>query len=256
MMRILLIFIISFYTHVSVLGQTTIALSQFKSYKVPDNPDTLYKYNSDANDWTIHNRGGPLYATNTRQKNSDTLPFKISNETVRGDKIKGDRSAIKVANGYLVGFYGGEWGGALYWFSKNGKRRKKISNHNIVQFLYKDNKVFAIEGLAHGRSSEGGILEIHYLDRDWRAKEYLKLPDAPDGFDLNDNNEFVIITSKSLLIIHSSKKITTLIDTGIWHGLLYPTSLVIQNNIAFMGMRKGIFKYNLSTRQQEWLLPN
>ena len=41
---------------------------------------------------------------------------------------------------------------------------------------------------------------------------------------------------------------------GFW-GHLYPTSMVIQNDVVYVGMRKGVYKFDLATRKEEWLLP-
>jgi len=48
---------------------------------------------------------------------------------------------LEVEDGYLVGFHGGEFGGDLYWFSKNGQKKYKISGDNIVQFIKRDSKI-------------------------------------------------------------------------------------------------------------------
>ena len=40
----------------------------------------------------------------------------------------------------------------------------------------------------------------------------------------------------------------------LW-GFLYPTSMVIQNDVVYVGMRGGVFKFDLTTRKEEWLLP-
>ena len=40
----------------------------------------------------------------------------------------GDRHVLGVADGWLVGFNAGEFGGGLWWFSFDGKRSKRISS--------------------------------------------------------------------------------------------------------------------------------
>jgi hypothetical protein len=58
-----------------------------------------------------------------------------------------------------------------------------------------------------------------------------------------------------LLSVDINKNTDTLIATGMW-DYLSPGSLVIKNDIVFIGMRKGVFKYNLVTKKEEWLLPD
>lgn len=56
------------------------------------------------------------------------------------------------------------------------------------------------------------------------------------------------------MTVDTNFKIDTLIEKGFWWPALYPTSLVIKDNIAYVGMRKGIFKYDLTTNKREWLM--
>ncbi len=253
-MRHLLLTTIIFILTFCYSQKVTIPIDKWKAYDVPVNEDTLSIYNHAQDDWTVFLKDSKIYATNNRNKTSDSLPFKIIPTEEERYRIGGSRSVIKVDNGYLVGFYRGEWGGNLYWFSQDGKNKYEISDHEIVQFIKRDNKIYAIEGLAHLDMSAGSIIEIKEVNKKWTAVEHLKLPSAPDGIDLATNNNFVIITSKSLLTVDTNFKIDTLIEKGFWRAALYPTSLVIKDSIAYMGMRKGVFKYDLTTNKQEWLM--
>jgi hypothetical protein len=165
----------------------------------------------------------------------------------------GKISMLKVDDGYLVGFYRGEWGGSLFWFSKDGKKYYQISDDELVQFIKRNGKNYAIQGLAHLGMSEGGVIKIEKINGKWKSKEYLKLPTAPDAIAL-DNDDFIIVTSKSLLKVDNNIKISVLIDRAVWYNGLYPNSIVVKKNIVYAGMRAGVFKYNLTTNKQNWLL--
>jgi hypothetical protein len=65
-----------------------------------------------------------------------------------------------VSDGWLVGFNQGEFGAALYWFSRDGKRKYKISDHQVQRFVSLTDGVYAIEGLGHLTMSEGSIIRI------------------------------------------------------------------------------------------------
>ena len=224
-MRHFLLTIIIFISAFCYSQKVGVPIDKWKAYDVPVNEDTLSNYNHAQDDWTVYLKDNKIYSTNSRTKTSDTLPFKIIPTEEEKYKIGGRRSVIKVDNGYLVGFYRGEWGGNLYWISRDGKSKYEISGHEIVQFIKRDNKIYAIEGLAHLGRSEGSIIEIKEVNKKWTAVEYLKLPSAPDGVDLAQNNNFVIITSKSLLTVDINLKIDILIEKGFWWAALYPTSL-------------------------------
>ncbi len=256
LMRHLLLIFLTIVCTSCFAQQVTLPVANWKTFLIPTNEDTLYKYNSAPNDWTVFLKDNNVYATNNRQKVSDTLPFKISVTQKDYYQIGGRKSVLKVDDGYLVGFYRGEWGGNLYWFSNDGKSRYEISGHEIVQFIKRNDKIYAIEGLAHMNVSRGSIIEIKKANNKWIASDYIKLPSAPDGIDLDNKNNFIVITSESLLSVDTTSKLNTLIAKGFWDSYLYPTSIVLKNDTAYVGMRKGVFKFDLTTHTQEWLLNN
>jgi len=45
------------------------------------------------------------------------------------------RHVIRVRDGKLVGEDQGEWGGSLWWISKDGRRRKWLSDENVHGFV-------------------------------------------------------------------------------------------------------------------------
>ena len=247
--------IVTFFISVICCSQfNATPIKNWKSNPVPVNEDTLAAYNNDTQDWTVFLKENEIFAYSERKKVSDTLPFTIIPTEEERFELSGRRSVIQVDDGFLVGFYRGEWGGDLYWFSKDGKEKYEIPGGEIVQFIKRDSSIYAIQGLAHLGLSYGSIINIKKVSKKWVAAEYLKLPFAPGGIDIDSHNNFVIITSESLLSVGLNLKIHTLIEHGIWTRGLYPTSLVIKDNIAYIGMRKGVFKYYLSTGEQEWLM--
>lgn len=241
--------------------ENTTFLKSWESYPIPTDKDTLSKYNHAPNDWVVYFDGDEIRVDDIRRRRRNPkmkLPFEIrqsnSNMTNYSAPLAGLIDAVEVENGYLVGFNRGEWGGELYWFSKNGKKRYEISEHQIVRFIKRDNKIYAIEGLAHLMMSEGSIIEIKKENRKWVANEFLKLPTAPYAVQLDSKNNFIVVTSSSLFSIDKEANIDTLVKDGKW-GTLYPSSMIIQNDVVYIGMRKGVYKFDLTTKIAEWLLP-
>lgn len=252
-----LLFVLAILISATCYGQKeSVLLSAWKSYPIPTDQATLHEYNWSKNEWTVFIKDNQIFVINDGEKISDTLPFKIIPKDDNERYIlEGRRSVIKVDDGYLVGFYRGEWGGNLFWFSNDGKKKYEISSHEIVQFVVRDNKIYAIEGLAHLLMSEGSIIQIQKKNGRWTTSEYVKLPSALDAIAIDEHNNFIIITSHILLAIDATAKTRTLVEKGFWLGL-YPTSLIIQNGSAYIGMRKGVLKYNLKTREQVWMMPD
>ena len=247
----LTIFILS----LSFAQKDSFNISKWKSYPVPTNQDTLMKYNGSKVEWQVEKIGKQVYGKLSKNKQADKqIPFEIKPLTEREkDELTGDISFIKVDNGYLISFWRGEFGGNLYWFDNVGEKRKSIARAMITQFIKRDDKIYAIAGLAHMGISNGGIIEIRKENENWKLFHYVNLNDAPYAVDMDKSKSFVVITSNHLYSIDTNKQIDTLITKGFWE-LLYPTSLTIEKNIVFVGMRQGIFKFNLATRKEQWLM--
>jgi hypothetical protein len=227
-------------------------IDNWSSYAIPTNPDTLRNYNNSQVEWTLFIKDNKVHVVRSRPYHDPSVvPFKINSDE------KEKLSALQVTGGYLVGFYRGEWGGHLNWFSNDGKDSYLISNDEIVQFIKTDKGNYAIQGLNHMGFSNGSIINIENDGKKWVDKEYLKLPLAPYAIASDSYKNFFIITSNNLLKVDSNRKITTLIRKGIWNNGIYSNSIsmIIKNNIVYAGMRVGVYKYNLSTGKEEWLLP-
>jgi hypothetical protein len=105
-------------------------------------------------------------------------------------------------NGWIVGFNKGEWGGALYWFSFDGRENRKISNHQIVDFLSYKGRLFAIEGLAHLDISRGSIIEI-VSNRDgseYSVVSLFNLPEAPQAAAFMSNGNLLLALFDALAL--------------------------------------------------------
>ena len=268
----------------STFGQENLTfLKNWKHYPVPTTDEVRSnapEYNHSQNDWVVYLDEDEIRVDDVRNYKRNLgakLPFIIrqsnSNMINTSAPLAGLIDAIEVEDGYLVGFNRGEWGGELYWFSKNGKERYEISGHQIVQFIERDNKIYAIEGLAHLGLTGGSIIEIKKQKRKWVAKEFLKLPTTPRAIKLDSKGNFIVVTfgtdwsfgkgemgviinaTPGLFLIDRDANIDTLVKDGMWGDYLYPSSMVIQNDIVYIGMRKGIYKFDLSEKKDEWLLP-
>ena len=272
----------------STFGQENMTfLKNWKTYPVPTNKDTIRKYNSAKSDWMVYYEEDEIRVDDIRNLKINPiakLPFDVFQSSYEVKDINGEKhiivtgpeeggvDVVEVKDGYLIGFNRGEWGGDLYWFSKNGKEKYKISGHQIVQFIKRDNKIYAIEGLAHLSMSRGSIIEIEKKEGKWITKEFLKLPTAPEVIQLDSKENFIVVTfgtdwsfdkggksvihaTPGLFSIDRKANIVTLVKDGIWGDDLYPSSMVIQNDVVYIGMRKGVYKFDLVTKRDEWLLP-
>lgn len=282
-MRITICTLILLIFSLSALGQDSLTfLKNWNTYPIPEN---IMGYSNAKSNWFVYldkneirviDDYSDIYKQNLSNKK---LPFKI-------EKL-GIIDVIKVEDGYLVGFNRGEWGGGLYWYSKNGKKNIEIvgsifSSPN--QFIKRDNKIYAITGLSHLGMSFGNIIKIEKEQKKWIVEELIKLPDAPYAIQLDSKDNMLVFTSSGLYSIDKEANLDTLAikirrpiiptievelpnDTirikqkpinvhpkWLW-GFLYPSSMVIQNDVVYVGMRGGVYKFDLKTKKEEWLLP-
>jgi hypothetical protein len=68
-------------------------------------------------------------------------------------------------DGLLLGFDGGEWGGALIFLGKQG-RATKVYDSNIRGIVTAGHRILVFSGLAHMGSNEGKIVELNQVASD------------------------------------------------------------------------------------------
>ncbi len=231
----------------------TSKITSWKSHKVPKNQKEFLKYNYDLDGWNVFIENKVVKVKRFSTKTTDSTLKALLNINKDG---KTDLSYIKGEDGYLVGLNHGEFGGEIRWYSNEGKIIKSKKGLKIRQFIKRDSEIYAIQGLNHMGLSYGSIITVRYSNKEYFPEEYLKLPNAPEAAILDSNNTFWIITSQSILSVKPDKTIQIILNHCFWQNGLYPNSIVLNNNVIYAGMRGGVFKYNLKTKKQEWLLPN
>jgi len=171
-------------------------------------------------------------------------------------------SFAAVDDGWLIGCNGGEWGGQLYWFSKDGERNYRISNHRIVDFFFLPDGLYAIEGLAHMVMSEGSVIRIARPrpDARWEATTATKLPFAPDAISVRRDGTMLLTLSDSLVSISPDRTVHTLLlsDPPWRHGPLYPNSSLLSTDEQklYIGMRQFVGEFDLLTKKLRLLIPS
>lgn len=230
-------------------------IDKWKSFPIPST-DSVFSYNSSHFTWYVSlSKDGKVVVENkvATWLSPDTLPFATTTDLNPPYKKLGFRTIKKVDNGYLVGYYRGEWGGELYWYSEKGDSNYKITSACVRSIGEMDSKLFMVEGLAHLSSSSGSINQLEFKKNRLVIVRSIELPSAPE-VSLLYGNKLFIVTSDEIVSFDGGKRIDILRKNGFW-GILYPQSIVITNGILYSGMREGIYKFNLKTKREEWLMP-
>ena len=238
---------------INAIGQKPV--QKWKKYDLPSEEDVL-KYNSSGTNWLVSlDPSGQVVAQNNiaRFPSVDTLPFKIYADTTKAYSWRGFQSVKKVDNGFLVGFNKGEFGGSLHWYSKKGDSSYQISR-GVIDYIFEyKKKIYMVSGLFHMGTDVGGINEMVFADNKWKIGEGIKLPSKSDII-ITYKDRLLFITTKTIFFFDGTNNFDFVKKDGFW-DVLYPQSAVILNDDLFVGMRGGVYKLNLGTKKEDWLIP-
>lgn len=176
-------------------------------------------------------------------------PFKTWIGGEIGDSVS---HAIKVKNGWLVGFNHGEWGGALYWYSHDGKKHQKISDAQIREFFHSPEGIFATEGVYHTMYMQGSVIRITPISSSpyWRTDTVMNLSNRI--FNKSDNNYYAEPHSLSYGIRGA---FTELKIAWGWRPT-YTLAFSKNEQTLYIGMRHFIGKFDVKTKKLELLVPS
>ena len=218
--------------------------------------DAILQYKNSLTNWLVTlDPSGQVIAQNkiARFPSADSLPFRLYFDTMRSYSWKGFRTVKKVVNGYLVGFNKGEFGGSLYWFSELGDTSYQISRENVDYIFEYKKKVYMANGAFQMGTELGKINEMGFADGKWKVEQRIELP-SKSHIILPYKERMLIVTTKAILLFDGTNNFDFIKKDGFWDGL-FPQSAVMLNDDLFVGMRGGVYKINLNTKSEEWLLP-
>ena len=112
---------------------------------------------------------------------------------VRTEVSRTPHVAVRAENGWLTGYYGGEWGGELTFVPDSGEPQK-LQDGNVRDIFKFDGFFVAISGVAHLRINRGVVYRIQKDADDWKVDHWIALPGAPEDTWLAETGEVVIDT--------------------------------------------------------------
>jgi len=247
--------LIFLFSTVLIFGQDY-GLDNFETDSVPKQ-ETHHKWHNSKIHWIIEkkNESIKIRQNDYNYSKGDSLPF---SQKQIAKKIKNKysiRAIKKVSDGYIVGLNGGEFGGGLWFISKNGKKSYEISSYIRVREIFEfNNKLYVIRGLAHLGSSYGSLFELK-KDKKWKIQKNFQLPDAPRFVVLEDEN-ILILTTERLMSFDKKENLIEILKAPFYWGMYYPSSAIVDSNNIYIAMRKGILKITefKSNPNFEWLV--
>lgn len=247
--------LIFLFSTVLIFGQDY-GLKDFETDSVPTK-ETQYKWHNSKIHWIIEKKNDSIKIRQNDYKyfKGDSLPFSQKQIAKKITNRYSIRAVKKVSDGYIVGLNGGEFGGGLWFISINGKKSYEISSYiRIKQIFEFNNKLYVIRGLAHLGSSYGSLFELK-KDKKWKISKNFQLPNAPN-FVIIENENILILTSDRLMSFDKNEKLVEILKAPFYWGMYYPSSAIVESNVIYLAMRKGILKITdfKSDHNFEWLV--
>jgi hypothetical protein len=193
----------------------------------------------------------PTYGTNEWHElnySMNEFGVKIVNGSLEIKKVDERHTCeLIIPNGKLIGINRGEWGGQLTFIPKDSLKASIDIKGGNVKFLFQYNgKTYFIEGLAHLSYSGGALYELNIKDTVFTYEKLIDFEDAPEAFTIY-NDKFLIASHCNFYVINNFKKEIVFKDT-FWSSL-YPNSIAAFNDKnVFVGIRSGIVKLDLTTK--------
>ena len=176
--------------------------------------------------------------------------LKLSKEMI------GIRSLLRTADGWLVGFDAGEFGGGLWWFNNEGDHSRKLLSENVHSILQTPNGVFVLVGLVHLSLDDGKIYQFTETAEQVKVTHVADLGGSPETSTVDPDGRVVIATPKSVLAFDYSGNVRELYTSG--ENLTYPTSIVVDGNgDIFVAMRFFVLRLvptSVGVYRPEWLM--
>ncbi len=213
---------------------------------------------SSKSEWSVSREGDTVTAhlAEDAKRKIEVPEFSLTAEEPDKD-VESTKHILRVNDGWLVGYNAGEFGASLWWYSTDGKSHRKISDHQINQFITTQNGIFAVEGLAHFET-RGSMIRLLQDNGKWTAKIFVPLPQSAEAIAVLPDGAFVVVTTDMLLRITPEREICVLVSNGAWGGF-YPNSVAVSPaGRIYIGMRQFVVAHDLSDKDQklEFLVPD
>jgi hypothetical protein len=218
-----------------------------------------YAANDSKIEWRVSAEGARVQVWRTEEPEQRAGPRPEFD--AKAGRFRGASAFAQVDDGWLVGFNHGEFGAALFWFSPDGNRNYKISDHQVVDFISTPDGILAVEGIAHMTTSRGSLIRIARAkgEKQWKANSLVTLPFAPYAVSRRRDGVLLITLSDCLVAVTlgDKAKVQTLLPDADWGGF-YPNSsaLTSDERNLYIGMRQFVGKFDLQTGKLRFLLPD
>jgi hypothetical protein len=215
-----------------------------------------------GNEWKVGAESGKLTISNysyNEKEQLGKLPEHLKEQILKsrntGIGAPGYLHIEEFSNGWLVGSDAGEWGGKLYWLSKDGLQKIKLLTDNIRGIITLGESAFILSGMAHLSTDDGKIYKVLLGENSELQSEVIAdLKTQPQSF-LVENESILVLLKDKLLRLDHKGQTTVLAETD--YSLLYPNSMAATSSgVVYVGMRLFLVRFvpDGNGYREEWLV--
>jgi hypothetical protein len=204
--------------------------------------------------WAVNNDDGSVrlvrIGAESREQAPLPPPLKLSK------KMIGRRSLQATSSGWLAGFDAGEFGGGLWWFSRDGSQTVELLSENVHAIYQIERGILILTGLDHMGLNYGHLYRFNDVPGKPTVTSLADFGGSPEASTV-DSGGIIIATPERVLRVDKDGKINEMYKSG--EHLTYPTSAAVDaNGVVYVAMRffvlrlipQQAFGYNA-----EWLMP-
>lgn len=140
-----------------------------------------------------------FYTESKTRKPPTGLAIKLSNGTVYPALIPG----LPVKSGQLQGYDMGEFGGGIYWISRNGKEFRKVNDRNTQIVGATSKGVYAVQALQHLQFWYAALVKVSQGAKGWQVRTVTDLHTVPSAI-VQDGDRFVYAAENYLSTLELS----------------------------------------------------
>jgi hypothetical protein len=171
--------------------------------------------------------------------------------------MAGKRSVLEVSDGWLIGLDAGEWGGGLWWFSRDGRTKQKLLSDNVKSIYNTSKGTLVLTGLAHLDHDDGSVYRFTDTADKISVRWLSKLGRAPEASTLDEAGDVIVATMNSILRVTPDGNVMRIFESE--EHLIYPTSVQVgHSGVITVGMRFFVLRLIPNDKgdlRGEWLMP-
>lgn len=216
--------------------------------------DGLWQCAAYGGSWVVSNDGGSiaLRRFDPRREKQEPIPPKVS----LSKKMIGRRTFKPTSSGWLAGFDAGEFGGGLWWFSRDGSKTIELLSENVHAIYQINSTILILTGLNHLGLDYGHLYRFSDISDNVNVMSVAYLYGSPEASTVEAGGNIIIATPNRVLQVGPEGKVDELFKSG--EHLTYPTSVGVDTNgNIYVAMRFFVLRLipQGSGYNAEWLMP-